>query len=181
MQFTETKIPGVLVVTPKVFTDERGDFVPAWLPDEFSNRGVETRIAQGSLALTHRRGSIRGMHYQAAPFEETKIVRVVRGAVFDVAVDLRADSPTFRQWVGFELTAGNRRMMCIPPGCAHGYQTLEDETEVFYFVSAPYSPPHQRGVRWNDPAFGIVWPLGPPASIHDRDANYPDVGPADAR
>jgi dTDP-4-dehydrorhamnose 3,5-epimerase len=121
------------------------------------------------------------MHYQAAPFEEAKIVRVVRGAIFDVAVDLRPSSPTYRQWVGFELTADDRRIMYIPAGCAHGYQTLVDETEVFYFVSAAYSPPHQRGVRWNDPAFGIEWPLGAPTSIHDRDASYPDVEPGEER
>jgi dTDP-4-dehydrorhamnose 3,5-epimerase len=114
------------------------------------------------------------MHYQAAPFEEAKVIRVVRGSVFDVAVDLRPDSPAFGQWVGWELTADNRQMMYVPPGCAHGYQTLADDTEVFYFVSAAYSPPHQRGVRWNDPAFGIVWPLGQPTSIHERDATYPD-------
>jgi len=175
MQFTETKIAGVLIVTPDVFSDDRGDFVPAWLPDAFVARGLDARIAQGSLALTRRRGTIRGMHFQAAPFEETKIIRAVRGAVFDVAVDLRPGSPTFHQWVGAELTAENRLAVHIPPGCAHGYQTLADDSEVFYFVSAPYSPPHQRGVRWNDPAFGIDWPLGEPTSIHPRDASYPDV------
>jgi dTDP-4-dehydrorhamnose 3,5-epimerase len=174
MQFAETRIPGVVLVTPDVFTDERGQFVRAWMPDEFAARGLDTRIAQGSLALTRRRGTIRGMHFQAAPFEEAKIVRAVRGGVFDVAVDLRPDSPTFRQWVGCELTDQNRQIMYVPPGCAHGYQTLADDTEVFYFVSAAYSPPHQRGVRWDDPAFGIVWPLGAPTTIHDRDASYPD-------
>jgi dTDP-4-dehydrorhamnose 3,5-epimerase len=181
MQFTETRIPGVLLVTPDVFEDERGLFTRAWMPDEFAARGLDTRIAQGSLALTHLRGTIRGMHYQAAPFEETKIVRVVRGAIFDVAVDMRPASPTYRQWVGFELTADDRRIMYIPAGCAHGYQTLADETEVFYFVSAAYSPPHQRGVRWNDPAFGIEWPLGAPTSIHERDASYPDVEQGEKR
>lgn len=181
MQFTQTTIPGVTIVTPDVFEDERGLFARAWMPDEFAAHGADTRIAQGSLALTRKRGSIRGMHYQAAPFEETKTIRVVRGAVFDVAVDLRPDSPTYCQWVGFELSADDRRAMCIPPGCAHGYQTLADDTEVFYFVSAPYSPDHQRGVRWNDPAFGIHWPLGAPTSIHARDAGYPDLQPIGAR
>lgn len=181
MQFTETSISGVLIVTPDVFEDERGLFVRAWVPDEFAARGQDARIAQGSQAVTKHRGTIRGMHFQAAPFEETKVVRATRGAVFDVAIDLRPDSPTFRQWVGCELSADNRLIMCIPPGCAHGYQTLADDTEVFYFVSAPYSPPHQRGVRWNDPAFGIVWPLGPPTSIHERDATYPDFATADGR
>jgi dTDP-4-dehydrorhamnose 3,5-epimerase len=181
MQFDETRIPGVLIVTPDVFEDERGLFVRAWVPEEFAALGQDPRIAQTSLALTRRKGAIRGMHYQAPPFEETKVVRAVRGAIFDVAVDLRPASPTFRQWVGYELSADNRLIMCIPPGCAHGYQTLTDDAEVLYFVSAPYSPPHQRGVRWNDPAFGIEWPLGPPASIHERDAGYADFGTADGR
>jgi dTDP-4-dehydrorhamnose 3,5-epimerase len=177
MHFTETRIAGVVLVDADVFEDQRGLFAVAWRPDEFAAHGLETGIAQGSLALTRRRGSIRGMHYQAAPFEEAKVIRVVRGAVFDVAVDLRRDSPTYLQWVGAELTADNRRGMYIPPGCAHGYQTLADDTEVFYFVSAAYSPPHQRGVRWNDPAFGVQWPLGDPTAIHERDATYPDFDP----
>lgn len=180
MVFTETKIPGVVIVAPDVFSDERGEFARAWMPDEFAARGIDTRIAQGSIAGTRLRGSLRGMHYQAPPFEETKVVRVTRGAIYDVAIDLRQNSPTFRQWVGVELNARDRRMLCIAPGCAHGYQTLEDDTEVFYFVSAPYSPPHQRGVRWNDPAFGITWPMTP-TSINERDATYPDVDPLGVR
>ena len=175
MKFTDTRIAGVGIVDSDVFMDERGAFVLAWMSDEFAARGLDTRIAQASLALTRDRGSIRGLHYQAAPFEEFKVIRAVRGAVFDVAVDLRPDSPTYLTWVGCELSADNRRVMYVPPGCAHGYQTLADDTEVFYFVSAPYSPPHQRGVRWNDPAFGIQWPLGPPTRIHQRDASYPDL------
>jgi len=177
MKFTPTRIPGVLIVTPDIFEDSRGLFARAWMPDEFAAQGLETHIAQGSLAVTRQRGTIRGMHFQAAPFEEAKSVRAIRGAIFDVAVDLRPDSPTFRQWAGYELTAENRQVMYVPQGCAHGYQTLVDDTEVFYFVSAPYSPPHQRGVRWDDPAFGIEWPLGPPTSIHERDATYPDFAP----
>ena len=175
MNFVETEVPGVLIVHPDVFRDERGEFVVNWKPDEFASRGLETTIAQGSGALTLERGSIRGLHYQAAPFEEAKVVRAVRGVVFDVAVDLRPDSPTYLKWVGAELLAANRFMMYIPKGCAHGYQTLVDETEVFYSVSAPYSPPHQRGVRWDDPAFGIKWPLGSPTRIHERDASYPYI------
>ena len=177
MHFTETRIAGVVLVDADVFEDQRGLFAVAWRPEEFEARGLETRIAQASLALTRRRGSIRGLHYQAAPFEEAKVIRAVRGGVFDVAVDLRRDSPTFLQWAGAELTADNRRAMYIPPGCAHGYQTLADDTEVFYFVSAAYSPPHQRGARWNDPAFNVQWPLGPPTAIHERDAGYPDFDP----
>jgi dTDP-4-dehydrorhamnose 3,5-epimerase len=181
MRFTETRIPGVLLVESEVFADDRGVFMPAWMPEAFAARGLDTRIAQGSLAVTTRRGTIRGMHFQAPPFQEAKLIRVVRGAMFDVAVDLRPGSPTFAQWVGVELSAENRCAIYIPAGCAHGYQTLVDDTEVFYFVSAPYSPPHQRGVRWNDPAFGIEWPLGPPTSIHERDATYPDFDPSSLR
>ena len=181
MTFTETAIAGVVLVDPDVFEDERGEFVRAWMPSEFEARGLESRVAQGSMALTKERGAIRGLHFQAAPFEEAKVIRVIRGAVFDVAVDLRPDSPTYLGWVGFELTAANRRIMYIPPGCAHGYQTLEPDSEVFYFVSAGYSPPHQRGVRWNDPAFAIAWPLGTPSRINERDATYPDYEPVAAR
>lgn len=175
MEFTESPVAGVWIITPDVFEDPRGSFVRAWMPDEFAARGLDTRIVQGSLARTHQRGSIRGMHFQAAPFEEAKVVRAVRGGIFDVAVDLRPDSPTYLKWTAATLTADNRRIMYVPPGCAHGYQTLEDDTEVFYFVSAPYTPSHQRGIRWDDPAVGITWPLGNPTTINERDATYPDL------
>ena len=178
MTFEQTAIADVWIVSPAVFEDERGTFLVQWRPEFYAERQLETRIAQASTAITRRRGSIRGLHYQADPFAEAKTVRVVRGGIFDVAVDLRPASPTYRQWVGCELTATNRKMLYIPPGFAHGYQTLEDDTEVSYFVSAPYSPPHQRGARWNDPAFGIDWPLGAPTQIHERDATYPDFQPA---
>jgi dTDP-4-dehydrorhamnose 3,5-epimerase len=177
MRFTETKISGVFIIDSDVFEDERGAFVRAWMPDEAAAHGLDTRIAQASLSLTRQRGSIRGLHFQAAPFEEAKTIRAVRGSVFDVAVDLRPDSPTYLQWVGHELSAANRRVMYLPVGCAHGYQTLEDDTEVFYFVSAAYAPAHQRGARWNDRAFGIEWPLGTPTCINARDAEYPDFVP----
>ena len=174
MEFTETRIAGVFLVGSEVFVDDRGAFVVVWMEDAFAAKGLESRYVQVSSALTHERGSIRGLHYQAAPFEEAKLVRATQGAVFDVAVDLRPLSPTYGQWVGCELSAANRLQMYVPRGCAHGYQTLEADTEVTYLVSAKYSPPHQRGVRWNDPAFGIEWPLGAPARISDRDAGFPD-------
>ena len=181
MQFTETIIPGVFLIDSDVFEDDRGTFVPAWLRDEFASRGLSTDIAQGSLVRTRERGTIRGMHYQAEPFAEAKVIRAIRGAVFDVAIDLRPDSSTYLRWVGYELSEANRRMMYLPKGCAHGYQTLTPDSDVFYFVSTKYSPPHQRGVRWNDPAFAIEWPLGPPSRIHERDAAYPDFSPAAVR
>lgn len=175
MQFIDTAIPGVCLVEFDTFADDRGSLSPMWIPSEFAARGLETTVAQLTLAANHRRGTLRGLHYQTAPHQEVKCVRVVRGAVFDVALDLRPDSPTYRRWFGAELTTANRRMLYIPKGFAHGYQTLTDDTEILYVVSAPYSPAHQRGVRWNDPTFGIEWPLGPPSVIHPRDASYPDV------
>jgi len=174
MKFSQTAIPDVWTIDCDIFEDDRGFFARAWMPDELEARGLDTSIAQCSIAFNKRRGTLRGMHFQTAPFEEVKHVRVVRGAIFDVAIDLRRDSPTFRKWVGVELSADNRRLLYIPTGFAHGYQTLSDDAEIHYFVSAEYSPAHQRGVRWNDPAFGIDWPLGPPTMIHERDATYPD-------
>jgi len=175
MQFLKTTIPGVMLIDSDAFEDDRGTFVPAWIRDEFESQGLTTEIAQASLVRTKERGTIRGMHYQAEPFGEAKVIRVIRGSVFDVAIDLRPDSATYLRWVGYELSESNRRMMYLPKGCAHGYQTLTPDTDVFYFVSANYSPPHQRGVRWDDPAFAIAWPLGPPTNIHPRDAEYPHV------
>jgi dTDP-4-dehydrorhamnose 3,5-epimerase len=177
MTFAPLEIGGVWLVDADVFPDDRGAFARAWMPDEFRARGLDTAIAQCSLTSNHRRGTLRGLHYQAAPFDEVKLIRAVRGAIFDVAVDLRPESPTYRRWTGVELSAANRRALYIPRGVAHGYQTLTDDAEILYFVSAPYAPDHQRGVRWNDPAFGIAWPLGTPTVIHPRDAGYPDYAP----
>jgi len=174
MQFTEQRIKGVFIIESDVIEDARGSFTRAWMPDEFQAHGLSTDIAQCMFAFNHQKGTIRGMHWQADPMWEHKTVRVTRGAIYDVAVDLRPDSPTYCEWVAAELTADNRRILYIPPGCAHGYQTLEDETEVFYFVSKGYSPSHQRGARYNDPVFGITWPLGAPTMINERDATYPD-------
>ena len=177
MTFTDTKLPGVVIIDYDVFADDRGYFAITWAEKDFAARGLDTRIVQSNVSANKTRGTIRGLHFQAEPFAEVKIVRTTRGAIFDVAVDLRPDSPTFRQWVGVELSATNHRQLYLPPGCAHGYQTLTEDAEIVYFVSAPYSPPHQRGVRWNDPAFGIKGPLGAPAVIHPRDAGYPDFTP----
>jgi dTDP-4-dehydrorhamnose 3,5-epimerase len=174
MTFTGTRIPGVVVIEPDVFRDERGFFTPIWMSGTFEARGLGGELSQSSIASNRKRGTIRGLHYQAAPAAQIKWVRVIRGAVFDVAVDLRTDSPTFRQWIGVELSAENGRMLYIPKGLAHGYQTLADDAEVLYLASSPYSPSHERGVRWNDPAFGIEWPLGQPSCINARDAGYAD-------
>ena len=176
MTFTETRLPGVWVIDADEFPDARGAFVLTWTPEPFEERGLDTTISQIGIGVNIRQGTIRGLHFQRPPFDEVKLIRVVRGGIFDVAVDLRPESKTFRQWVGEILTAENRRMMYVPPGFAHGYQTLDDRTEVMYSVSKPYSRAHQDGVRWNDPAFAIDWPLGSPSSINERDATYPDFG-----
>jgi dTDP-4-dehydrorhamnose 3,5-epimerase len=176
MTFTETRLPGVWVIDADEFPDTRGAFVLAWAPEPFEERGLETKISQIGIGVNIRQGTIRGLHFQRPPFDEVKLIRVVRGGIFDVAVDLRPESKTLRQWVGEILTAENRRMLYVPRGFAHGYQTLDDRTEVMYSVSKPYSQAHQDGVRWNDPAFAIDWPLGSPSSINERDATYPDFG-----
>jgi dTDP-4-dehydrorhamnose 3,5-epimerase len=173
MTFTETKLAGMFVIESDVYPDERGTFEAAWHRGALADRSLETAMAQVSIAVNLRRGTIRGLHYQTAPFEEAKIVRVVRGAAWDVAVDLRPDSPTYRHWCGLELAAETRRMVYIPPGFAHGYQTLTDDTEVLYFVSAPYAPEHQRGLRWDDPVLGIDWPIRPPTIISAKDSAHP--------
>ncbi len=174
MKVIETRLAGMFVIESERFADERGAFEAPWLRADLERLGLETALAQASLSTNHRRGTLRGMHFQAPPFEEVKIVRVIRGAAFDVGLDLRRGSPTFGHWQGVELSADNRTMVYLPRGFAHGYQTLSDDTELLYFVSAPYTSSHQRGVRWNDPAFNIEWPLPTPAVISPRDAAFPD-------
>ena len=178
MIFTETALPGAYVVEPQRLEDDRGFFARVWCEREFSAHGLETGIAQCSISLNERRGTLRGMHYQASPHEEVKLVRCTRGAVCDVIIDLRLDSPTFTRHVAVELTAENRRMLYIPQGFAHGFQTLEDNTEVLYQMSEFYAPGSARGVRWNDPAFAICWPIADPVML-DRDRGYPDFRRAD--
>ena len=173
MIFKKTKISGVYLLEPERLTDERGFFARVWCQSEFTEHGIDPRVVQCNLSFNPHKGTMRGMHYQRAPHEETKIVRCTMGAIFDVALDLRRDSPTFKQWVGAPLTAENREMLVIPPGCAHGYLTLAANTEVCYQMSAYYMPTHGAGVRWNDTAFGIHWP-GDVATIADRDRDYPD-------
>jgi len=170
-------VQGVVVIDAEPIGDERGFFAPYWSAGEFEARGLSTRLDRVAVSFNAQKGTLRGMHYQAAPFAETKLVRCVRGAVYDVAVDLRRDSPTFRRWVGVELSAANRRAFYIPAGCAHGFQTLTDDAEVLYMIDTPYSPEHGRGVRWNDPAFGIDWPAESRRVMNERDAGYPDFAP----
>lgn len=173
MRFTETKVAGAFLIEPEPVADERGFFARTWCQDEFTDHGLRGNLAQCSVSFSHRRGTLRGLHYQAAPHQEVKLVRCTRGAIWDVAVDLRPDSPTFRGWVGVELSADNRAALYIPEGCAHGQLTLTDDAEVFYQMSVRFEPSAARGVRWDDPAFGIAWPESV-AVINDRDRTYPD-------
>lgn len=174
MRFTETKISGVFVIDPTRYEDERGFFAPAFSAREFESRGMAGHFPETNISYSLRRGTLRGMHYQAAPHGQAKLVRCTRGRVFDVAVDLRRDSQTYREWVGFELTAENRRMLYLPGDCGHGFQTLTDDTEVFYMVSSTYEPGSGRGFRWDDPAFRVEWPEADERILVDRDRNYPD-------
>lgn len=174
MTFTETRIPGAWIVDPQPIVDDRGLFAMTWLPAEFESRGLDASLAQCNLAWNHKRGTLRGMHFQRAPHAQAKLVRCTRGAMLDVVVDLREGSPTYRQWESIELNQDNRRMLYIPQGLAHGYLTLTDGVEVFYQASAPWAPQAEAGVRWNDAAFGIKWPFEP-AVISERDATWPLV------
>ena len=174
MILTETPLRGAFVIEPEPLADTRGLFARTWCRREFEARGLETRIAQCSTSFNRRKGTLRGMHYQQPPFAETKIVRCTRGSMYDVIIDLRSDSSTFARHFAVVLTAENRKMLYVPTGFAHGFQTLEDDTEIFYQMSEFYSAEHARGVRWNDPVFGIRWP-DDDRTIEDRDRNYPDV------
>jgi dTDP-4-dehydrorhamnose 3,5-epimerase len=172
MTFTETDLAGVFAVNLQTHADERGFFARIWCPQEFTARGLNPNLAQVSMSFNAKAGTIRGMHYQAEPYAEAKLVRVTAGAVWDVALDLRPHSPTYLRWFGIELSAENRRMLYIPEGCAHGFQTLADNTEVTYHISVEYQPAAGRGVHWNDPAFAIRWPR-PVTIVGERDAQWP--------
>lgn len=174
MRFTATAIPGAYVLDIEPHADDRGFFARTWCARELAARGLVSRLAQCSVSSNARAGTLRGMHYQAAPHEETKVVQCIRGAIYDVLVDLRRDCATFRRWVAVELTAENRRMLYVPAGVAHGFQTLADDTDVLYLISEFYAPEASRGVRWNDPAFGIAWPETPARVMSDRDRGYAD-------
>lgn len=174
MIYTTTKISGVFLVALEPVADERGAFARTWCADEFSRHGLNGQLAQCSISCNRLRGTLRGLHFQAEPYSEAKLVRVTRGTVFDVAVDVRPDSATFGEWVAFELSQDNHLALYIPPGCAHGMQTLEDNTEVFYQISTPYQPGAGRGLRWNDPELGIAWPL-PVSVMSKQDSRWPDL------
>jgi dTDP-4-dehydrorhamnose 3,5-epimerase len=166
------EIAGAYLIDPERFEDERGFFARTWCPREFEKHGLNPRLAQCSISFNKAPWTLRGMHRQVAPHEEAKVVRCTRGAIFDVVLDLRTSSPTYLQWRGIELTAENRRMLYIPEGCAHGFQTLESDSEVLYQISEFHHPESARGVRWDDPTFGIRWP-SQPSVVSERDRTYP--------
>jgi dTDP-4-dehydrorhamnose 3,5-epimerase len=173
MIFKETEIAGVLTVSLDVFQDGRGFFARTWCGQEFAEHGLNPKLVQCSVSFNKRKGTLRGVHYQAEPHWEAKLVRCTSGSIYDVALDLRPESATYLRWTGAELSAENHRALYIPEGCAHGFLSLEDNTEVFYQMSESYYPESARGVRWNDPAFGIRWP-GTVEVLSDRDRGYPD-------
>ncbi len=173
MIFLETRLTGAYVIQPEKRADERGFFARSWCMREFAEHNLNAKIVQCNISFNRKRGTLRGMHYQAAPFQECKLVRCTQGAIYDVIIDLRPESATFKQHVSEVLTAVEHKMLYVPEGFAHGFQTLEDNCEVFYQMSEFYAPQLGRGVRWNDPAFGIEWPVSDPIII-ERDRNYPD-------
>jgi dTDP-4-dehydrorhamnose 3,5-epimerase len=173
MIFTETELPGAFIIDVERMSDERGFFARSWCEDEFAAHGILMPPLQANVSSNPRRGTLRGMHYQLPPHEETKLVRCTRGAIYDVIVDLREESPTYGKWLGVELTADSFRMLFVPGRFAHGFITLTDNTDVCYQVSAKYAPGAERGLRWNDPAIGIQWPFQPNL-VSEKDQRHPD-------
>jgi len=173
MIFTSTELDGAYIIDLERREDSRGFFARTWCQHEFEGQGLVARIAQVNTSYNKHTGTVRGMHFQHAPYMETKLVRAVRGAIYDVIVDLRPVSPTFKRWIGVELTADNRRALFVPEGFGHGFQTLADDTDVMYQVSEFYTPGAEGGLRYNDPAFDIQWPL-PVSVISDKDATWAD-------
>lgn len=174
MKFLPTAVEGTWIIEPEPRTDERGFFARVWDRDEFGAHGLATDFVQCNNSASWRRGTLRGLHWQAHPFGEAKLVRCIRGAVFDAVADTRGDSPTSGCWAGVELSAENRRWLYVPAGCAHGYLALEAQSEVVYAVTMPYTPSAERGIRWNDPFFGIQWPSVGEVLVSEKDRAWPD-------
>jgi len=174
MHFTKTPVAGAWIIEPSPHRDDRGRFLRAWCVREFEEQGIHFLPVQANMQFSLRKGTVRGLHLQLAPALEAKLVRCTRGAVFDVALDLRPDSPSYSEWCSVELTAENGRMLYVPEHCAHGFQSIEEHSEVLYLTSAFYAPETVRGVRFDDAAFGIQWPL-PVTSISEQDRNWPLV------
>jgi dTDP-4-dehydrorhamnose 3,5-epimerase len=174
MIFKETKLKGAFIIETEPITDNRGFFARAWCQKEFSAHGLLTSFVQANITFSPQKGTIRGLHYQIAPHEEVKLVRCTRGATYDVIIDLRPESRTYKQWLGTELTANNGKMIYIPGGFAHGYQILTKDSEVFYQVGQFYAPDYECGIRWDDPAFAINWPITSPLILSAKDKQWPD-------
>jgi dTDP-4-dehydrorhamnose 3,5-epimerase len=171
MKFTETKLEGSFIIEIEKLEDERGFFARTWDQEKFNEKGLNSEISQCSISFNKKIGTLRGMHYQKEPYQEVKIVRCTKGKIFDVIIDLRKDSKTFNDWFGVELSSENHKILYVPKGFAHGFQTLEDNTEVFYQISTEYMPEYSRGRLWNDSRFDISWPITPPI-ISEKDKNF---------
>lgn len=176
MKFTETKLKGAYIIEPELITDERGFFARSWCQKEFTEQGLNPNLVQCNISFNHKKGTLRGMHYQAKPHEEAKLVRCTKGEIYDVIIDLRPESSTFKQWVAVELTDENHKMLYIPEGMAHGFQTLVDNTEVFYQMSEFYHSESARGIRWDDKNFCISW-IEPHCIISKKDQSYNQFSP----
>lgn len=173
MIFTQTIFDKAYILEIKKIEDERGFFGRSWCRNEMMAKGLNGNLAQANTSFSHHKGTLRGMHFQVKPYEETKLIRCVRGAIYDVIIDLRADSPTFKKWIGVELSQDNYKMLYVPEGFAHGFLSLTDNTEVYYNVTAFYTPGAERGIRWNDPSFSIKWPFEPQV-VSQKDKDHPD-------
>jgi dTDP-4-dehydrorhamnose 3,5-epimerase len=173
MLFSQVKLKGAYIIKPEKRSDDRGFFARSWCQREFEEYGLNPRVAQSNIGFSKKKGTLRGLHYQIAPHEEVKLVRCTRGAIYDVIIDLRPESMTYKQWVGVELTGENHNLLYVPEGFAHGYQTLTDDTEIYYQTSQFYAPEFARGIRYDDPAFGIEWPMTI-ESISDADRSWQD-------
>lgn len=174
MRFTKTKLQDCFIIEPDRFEDERGFFGRAWSEAEFAAQGLDVRFVEANISFNTKKNTLRGLHYQSQPHEQGKLVRCTRGAFYDVALDLRRDSPTYKHWIGVELSQENRFALFVPGGFAHGFQTLRDDSEVYYEVTKPYAPASSFGIRWNDPAFNIDWPEATERIMVPRDRDYPD-------
>lgn len=173
MIFTPTKLQGAFIIDLKKLEDERGFFARTFCANEFADNNLETKFVQGNTSLSFKKGTLRGMHFQKPPYEEDKLVRCTKGALYDVIIDLRKDSPTYKEWIGVELTENNQRALLVPRGFGHGFITLKDNTEANYLVSQFYTPGAEAGIRYNDPQFEILWPFEP-IVVSEKDANHPD-------
>lgn len=172
MIFTETKLKGAFEIEIKKLEDDRGFFGRSWCANEMKDHGLKHELCQANTSFSKKKGTLRGMHYQADPYQETKLIRCTRGSIYDVIIDLRPGSPTFKQWIGVELTQDNYKMLYVPEDFAHGFITLEDDSEVTYLVTQFYTPGAEKGIRWNDPAFSIQWPFEP-VIMTEKDKNHP--------